>query len=76
MQESKLEDRMTLITNLENFDFFVSVRLLAKITGKIVSCSASFGSVCRFMTRHMHLAICSRKSWDTFFSYQKKPLLR
>lgn len=36
-QESKLEDLMTMITNLENLDFFVSARLLAKVTGKIVS---------------------------------------
>lgn len=64
-----------MIKNLESFDFFVSASLLAKVTGKIVSFSASFGSVCRFMTRHMHLAICSRKSWDTFFHLSNEAIV-
>lgn len=66
---------MTFLTNLENLDFFVSARLLAKVTGKIVSFSASFGSVYRFMSRHLHLAICSRKSWDTFFQLSKEAIV-
>lgn len=27
------------------------------------------------MTRHMHLAICSRKSWDTFFQLSKDAIV-
>lgn len=27
------------------------------------------------MTRHMHLAICSRKSWDTFFQLSKEAIV-
>lgn len=31
--------------------------------------------LCRFMTRHVHLAICSRKSWDTFFQLSKDAIV-
>lgn len=58
----KVEKLLFMINNIVDNDFWVTARYLAKITGKIVSFSENFGSVCRFMTRQLHLTICFRRS--------------
>lgn len=63
-----------MINNIVHNGFWVTARYLAKITGKIVSFSENFGSVCRFMTRQLHLTICFGRSWDTVLKLTKNLL--
>lgn len=42
-----------------------TARQLAKLTGRLISFTDSLGSICRFMSRQLHLAICTRRSWDS-----------
>lgn len=53
-----IEQQKIKLKKLENFNFFLSARLLARVTGKIILLfSARFGSLSRFMRRQMHLSI-------------------
>ena len=45
-----------------------TARKLAAITGKIISISIVAGNVTSLMTKHLHMAICTRSSWDSFFT--------
>lgn len=56
-----VEKLLCMINNIVDNHFWVTARYFAKITGKIVSFSESLGSVCRFMTRQLHLTICFRR---------------
>lgn len=71
----KVEKLLFMINNILDNDFWVTARYLAKITGKIVSFSESLGSVCRFMTRQLHLTICFRRSWDTVLKLNKESII-
>lgn len=55
----KVEKLLFMINNIVDNDFWATAtcRYLIKITGKIVPFSESLGSVCRFMTRQLHLTI-------------------
>lgn len=64
-----------MINKIVDNDFWVTDRYLAKITGNIVSFSESFGSVCRIMTRQLHLTICFRRSWDTVLKQNKESIV-
>lgn len=70
-----VEKLLCMINNIVDNDFWVTARYLAKITGKIVSFSESLGSVCRFMTRQLHLTICFRRSWDTVLKLNKESIV-
>ena len=45
-----------------------TARRLASIAGKIISIKLVAGNICLMMTRYMHLAICSRSAWDSYFT--------
>jgi len=42
----------------------VSAKLLAQVTGRIISMSKAFGSAVYLYPRHMYFAIETRQSWD------------
>ena len=44
----------------------VSARLLAKVTGKLISFTHSLGDVCRLRSRYLHFQIMNRLSWDGY----------
>lgn len=71
----KVEKLSFMINNIVDNDFWVAATYLAKITGKIVSFSESLGSVCRLMTRQLHLTICFRRSWDTVSKLDKESIV-
>lgn len=50
----------------EIFDrlFGVSARMLAKLTGLLISLTPSVGNISRLMTRSLYLAINQRSNWD------------
>jgi hypothetical protein len=43
---------------------FITARLLAQVTGRIISMSPVIGNVTRLMTRYCYMTIESRLSWD------------
>lgn len=43
---------------------FITARLLAQVTGRIISISPVIGNVTRLMTRYCYMTIESRLSWD------------
>jgi len=45
----------------------ISVRLLARCAGKIVSMKPVFGNLVRLMTRFMYILIETRTSWECWF---------
>ena len=44
-----------------------SARILATITGKVMSTNIVCGSVTKLMTKWCHMAIMSRMTWDSYF---------
>ena len=48
--------RNTCIGFLDKLPYF-TVRILARLTGKIMSLIPVFGDICRLLTRHMYLVI-------------------
>jgi ribonuclease HI len=42
----------------------LTARQLAKVTGKIISFSSSFGNICNIMSRYLHIAIAECTFWD------------
>lgn len=51
----------------------VSARVIAKVTGKIISMSLVFGNITRLMTRHLHHLIIDRITWDSILNLTKWP---
>ena len=58
---SKLKESLSAV--LERTDN-VSAKLLAQVTGRIISMSKAIGSAVYLYTRHMYFAIETRQSWD------------
>ena len=52
-----------LLYTIENIDK-LTARRLAKITGKIISFTPSFGNICRIMSRNMLMQISTARFWD------------
>ena len=50
----------SLLSKLNN----ISARLLARISGKIISFMPSFGNLCRIMSRHLLMIIATSDYWD------------
>ena len=48
-----------------------TARLLAQLTGKVISMSPVLGNVTPIMTRHLYKVIDIRSSWDTFISVKR-----
>ena len=48
----------------------VTARMLAQVTGRIISCMLVFGHICKIMTKALHSVIVARASWNArVFSY-------
>lgn len=56
----------TLLSNMP----FVTARILAQCTGKIMSLSPVFGNITRLMTRYLYMEIETRKSWNFVYELQ------
>ena len=46
----------------------LTARMLAGIIGKITSVGLVVGNVTRLMTKHMHMAVIARNTWDSYFA--------
>ena len=42
----------------------VTARMLAQVTGRIISCMLVFGHICKIMTKALHSVIVGRASWN------------
>ena len=42
----------------------VTARMLAQVTGRIISCMLVFGHICKIMTKALHSVIVDRASWN------------
>ena len=52
------------ISNIVEGNTYLTCRNIAKICGKIILMIPAFGNICQIMTKHMHMLICCRSSWD------------
>lgn len=66
---SKLKESLSSV--LERTDN-VSAKLLAQVTGRIISMSKAIGSAVYLYTRHMYFAIETRQSWDAIIPCSSK----
>ncbi|VDH92658.1 Hypothetical predicted protein [Mytilus galloprovincialis] len=60
----KLRTLKEAISNLVEGNTHFTCRNIAKICGKIISMIPALGNVCQIMTKHMHMLVCCRNSWD------------
>ncbi|VDI13202.1 Hypothetical predicted protein [Mytilus galloprovincialis] len=63
----RLVDLITCINRVMDSLPFVSARILAGVTGRVISMSPVIGNVTRLMTRNLYRLIESRVSWDYNF---------
>lgn len=66
---SKLKESLSSV--LDRIDN-VSAKLLAQVTGRIISMSKAIGSAVYLYTRHMYFAIETRQSWDAIIPCSSK----
>ncbi|MEW8544538.1 MAG: reverse transcriptase domain-containing protein, partial [Candidatus Thiodiazotropha sp.] len=64
----KLLNLKELIAKLLSGEIIASARCLAKVAGKIISMSFSFGNICMIMTRNIQIRIVERKNWDSLLT--------
>ena len=62
--QKKIEILRDSISNIVEKNINLSCRNLAKVCGKIVSMIPALGNICQIMTKHMHMTICCKCSWD------------
>jgi hypothetical protein len=52
------------ISNIVEGNTYLTCRNIARICGTNISMIPAFGNICQLMTKHMHMLICCRSSWD------------
>lgn len=62
--DRRVNDLLQSINHLINIFPAFSARLLAQVTGKIISLSPVFGNLTRLMTRYCYMCIEQRFTWD------------
>ena len=62
--QKKFNTLKNCISNLVEGNLQLTCRNLAKICGKIISLIPALGNICQIMTKHMHMSICCKNSWD------------
>ena len=60
----KISKLKKLIAQLFFGEVIASARCLAKVAGKIISMSFSFGNICLIMTRQIQICIINRQNWN------------
>lgn len=66
--QNKLSDVLSCIQHFQKGSYFTSARMLAQLTGRIISMSMVLGNIAELMTKHLYHAIVNRTSWDSLFN--------
>lgn len=61
----RIEKILKTIDSIVDRQFIVSARLLASLTGQIISTGVVLGNISRILTRHCILSIACAEHWDT-----------
>ena len=68
--QKRLESVMSIINSILHRPR-TTARILAQVTGKVISMSLVFGNITSLMLRYSHMAIINRTAWDRFFNVDK-----